>query len=71
MLTLGALPLAAWRRRRCRRAITGGVFQDFSPSPFHLRHVLGPLVGRMGAGVELEVVRPGYVPAGAASSRCA
>jgi RNA 3'-terminal phosphate cyclase (ATP) len=40
------------------------VFQDFAPSPFHLQHVLGPLLARMGASITLELVRPGYVPAG-------
>jgi len=65
MLALGVLPLACLAEATVSARIAGGVFQDFSPSPFHLRHVLGPLVARMGAGVELEVVRPGYVPAGA------
>ena len=44
--------------------LTGGVFQDFAPSPFHLQHVLAPLLGRMGAKVELRLLRPGYVPRG-------
>jgi RNA 3'-terminal phosphate cyclase (ATP) len=65
MLTLAALPLACLADAPLSARIKGGVFQEFSPSPFHLRHVLAPLVGRMGASIELEVVRPGYVPAGA------
>ena len=65
MLTLGVLPLACLAEAPVSARISGGVFQDFSPSPFHLRHVLAPLVGRMGAGIELDVVRPGYLPAGA------
>jgi RNA 3'-terminal phosphate cyclase (ATP) len=65
MLALAALPLACLAEGPVAARITGGVFQDFAPSPFHLRQVLAPLVRRMGAGVELEVVRPGYVPAGA------
>jgi len=65
MLALGVLPLACLAESPLSARITGGMFQDFSPSPFHLRHVLAPLVRRMGASVELEVVRPGYVPAGA------
>jgi len=40
------------------------VFQDFAPSPDHLARVLAPLLARMGARVELRVVRPGYVPGG-------
>jgi RNA 3'-terminal phosphate cyclase (ATP) len=65
MLALGVLPLACLADGPLTARITGGVFQDFAPSPFHLRHVLAPLVERMGAAVELGVVRPGYVPAGA------
>ena len=65
MLALGVLPLACLAESPLSARITGGMFQDFAPSPFHLSHVLAPLVGRMGASVELEVVRPGYVPAGA------
>ena len=65
MLALGVLPVACLADAPLSARITGGLFQDFSPSPFHLRHVLAPLVGRMGASVELEVLRPGYVPAGA------
>jgi RNA 3'-terminal phosphate cyclase (ATP) len=45
--------------------ITGGVFQDFAPSPLHMHHTLAPLVASMGARVSIEVARPGYVPAGA------
>lgn len=65
MLALGVLPLACLADRPLRARITGGVFQDFAPSPFHMRHVLAPLLARMGASLELELVRPGYVPAGA------
>jgi RNA 3'-terminal phosphate cyclase (ATP) len=65
MLALGVLPVACLADSPLSARITGGMFQDFAPSPFHLRHVLAPLVARMGASVELEVVRPGYVPAGA------
>jgi RNA 3'-terminal phosphate cyclase (ATP) len=65
MLALGVLPVACLADSPVSARITGGMFQDFAPSPFHLRHVLAPLVTRMGASVEVEVVRPGYVPAGA------
>lgn len=65
MLALGVLPVACLADSALSVRITGGMFQDFAPSPFHLRHVLAPLVTRMGAAVEIEVVRPGYVPAGA------
>ncbi|MEW6301302.1 MAG: RNA 3'-terminal phosphate cyclase [Thermodesulfobacteriota bacterium] len=45
--------------------IIGGVFQDFAPSPYHLQHVLAPLLERMGVAIQLSVVRAGYVPRGA------
>lgn len=65
MLALGVLPLACLAQEPLTARISGGLFQDFSPSPFHLRHVLGPLLARMGAAVEIEILRPGYLPAGA------
>jgi RNA 3'-terminal phosphate cyclase (ATP) len=65
MLALGVLPLACLADAPLTARISGGVFQDFAPSPFHLGHVLAPLLERMGARVRVEVVRPGYVPEGA------
>jgi RNA 3'-terminal phosphate cyclase (ATP) len=65
MLALSILPLACFADRPVTARITGGVFQDFAPSPFHLQNVLAPLLGRMGIQVELEVVRAGYLPVGA------
>jgi RNA 3'-terminal phosphate cyclase (ATP) len=65
MLALGVLPLACMADAPLTARITGGMFQDFAPSPLHLGHVLAPLLRRMGASVELELVSPGYVPAGA------
>jgi RNA 3'-terminal phosphate cyclase (ATP) len=64
MLALGLLPLACFADRPLRARITGGVFQDFAPSPHHLGNVLLPLLSRMGVTAELEVRRPGYVPGG-------
>jgi RNA 3'-terminal phosphate cyclase (ATP) len=65
MLALGILPVACFADAPVEARITGGVFQDFAPSPHHLAHVLAPLVGRMGARARIEVARPGYVPGGA------
>jgi RNA 3'-terminal phosphate cyclase (ATP) len=65
MLCLGVIPLACFADSPVRARITGGLFQDFAPSPHHMQHVLAPLLGRMGARVELDVVRAGYVPKGA------
>jgi RNA 3'-terminal phosphate cyclase (ATP) len=64
MLALGMLPLACFADAPVTARISGGVFQDFAPSPYHMQHVLAPLLARMGARIELRVVRPGYVPTG-------
>jgi RNA 3'-terminal phosphate cyclase (ATP) len=63
-LGLALVPLLARRGDGVRLELHGGVFQDFAPSPFHLRHVLSPLLARMGLDVEFSVERPGYVPRG-------
>jgi RNA 3'-terminal phosphate cyclase (ATP) len=65
MLALSILPLACLADRPVTARITGGVFQDFAPSPHHLQHVLGALLQRMGATIDLRVLRAGYVPRGA------
>ena len=64
MLALGILPVACLAPSALTARITGGVFQDFAPSPCHLQHVLLPLLRRMGIEAELEVIRPGYLPSG-------
>jgi RNA 3'-terminal phosphate cyclase (ATP) len=65
MLALSILPLACFASDPVTARITGGVFQDFAPSPHHMGHVLAPLVAGMGAEVELLLLRAGYVPRGA------
>jgi RNA 3'-terminal phosphate cyclase (ATP) len=52
MLALGVLPVACRAGGPLRARITGGVFQDFAPSPHHMQHVLAPLLARMGVAVE-------------------
>jgi RNA 3'-terminal phosphate cyclase (ATP) len=64
MLALAVLPLACFADGPVHAHITGGLFQDFAPSPYHLRHVLMPVVERMGVVAALHVIRPGYVPGG-------
>jgi RNA 3'-terminal phosphate cyclase (ATP) len=64
MLALGILPVACFADAPVTSRITGGVFQDFAPSPHHMQHVLAPLLAPMGVSVELEVQRAGYVPRG-------
>jgi RNA 3'-terminal phosphate cyclase (ATP) len=65
MLALSILPLACFADSVVTIRITGGVFQDFAPSPYHLQHVLAPLLRKMGVAMELRVIRAGYVPRGA------
>jgi RNA 3'-terminal phosphate cyclase (ATP) len=65
MLALAILPIACFASAPVVARIRGGVFQDFAPSPHHMQHVLAPLLARMGARVDLQVLVPGYVPAGA------
>jgi RNA 3'-terminal phosphate cyclase (ATP) len=64
MLGLSVLPLACFADGPVTARMTGGVFQDFAPSPHHLHHVLGALLTPMGVMMELEVIRAGYVPNG-------
>jgi RNA 3'-terminal phosphate cyclase (ATP) len=65
MLALSILPLACFADAPLTARITGGVFQDFAPSPYHMQHVLAPLLARMGVRMALRVVRAGYIPRGA------
>jgi len=64
MLALSVLPVLALRGRGAEAEIRGGLFQDFAPSAFHLRHVIVPMLAQMGLASEIEMIRPGYPPAG-------
>jgi RNA 3'-terminal phosphate cyclase (ATP) len=64
MLALGVLPVACFADGPVTARITGGVFQDWTPSPHHMQHVLAPLLARMGVGATVRILRPGYVPHG-------
>jgi RNA 3'-terminal phosphate cyclase (ATP) len=64
MLALSILPVACFAIAPVRARITGGLFQDFAPSPLHMQHVLLPALRTMGADVSLDMTRPGYVPGG-------
>ena len=65
MLALSILPVACFAKDPITARITGGVFQDFAPSPHHMQYVLVPLLKRMGIIAKLQVVRAGYLPQGA------
>jgi RNA 3'-terminal phosphate cyclase (ATP) len=64
MLALSVLPVLACRGQGAEAEIRGGLFQDFAPSVFHLQHVIVPMLAQMGLAAEIEMIRPGYVPAG-------
>lgn len=64
MLALCILPLGLFALSPSEYRIIGGLFQDFAPSAFHLKYVLLPLIRKMGADINIDIVRPGYVPKG-------
>jgi len=69
MLALAVLPVMAVRGRGAEAEIRGGLFQDFAPSVFHLQRIIVPLIAQMGITAELDIIRPGYVPAGEGAIR--
>jgi RNA 3'-terminal phosphate cyclase (ATP) len=64
MLALAVLPVLAFSARKASVELIGGVFQDFAPSFFHLKHAVLPLLRSMGIQADLEMRQPGYVPTG-------
>jgi RNA 3'-terminal phosphate cyclase (ATP) len=64
MLVLCLTPLALFADKPSSYRVSGGLFQDFAPSLFHLKHVLLPALGRMGVEAALRIIQPGYVPRG-------
>ena len=64
MLAYTLIPLALFAKAPSRFSIRGSLFQDFAPSFFHLQRVLIPVLQKMGARIELKMVRPGFVPRG-------
>jgi RNA 3'-terminal phosphate cyclase (ATP) len=64
MLALTVIPLALFAEKPSRYRITGGLFQDYAPSAYHLKHVLLPILRVMRAGLDLKIIQPGYVPQG-------
>lgn len=64
VLALSVLPVLACRGQGAEAEIRGSLFQDFAPSLFHLQHVIVPMIDQMGLAAEIEMIRPGYGPAG-------
>jgi len=64
LLGMTLLPIALFADGETVFRISGGLFQDFAPSAYHMEHVFLPTLRKMGVEAELEVIRPGYVPRG-------
>ena len=64
MLALSVIPLALFADKPSRYEITGGLFQDFAPSIYHVKYVLLRILETMGITVHIKILRPGYVPKG-------
>ena len=64
MLAFTLIPLALFAGSPSHFSLTGGLFQDFAPSAFHMQKVLFPILRGMGAEVRIEILQPGYVPKG-------
>ncbi len=64
LLVMTLLPAACFARETVSLKISGGLFQDFAPSAYHMQYVLFPLLNKMGITVRLSIIRPGYVPRG-------
>ena len=64
MLAMTVLPLACFAGEPTTFRISGGLFQDFAPSAYHMKHVLFPTLRKMGIYADLEIERPGYAEQG-------
>ena len=64
LLVMTLLPSALFSTGATSFKISGGLFQDFAPSAYHVQFVLFPILKRMGITAKLSFIRPGYVPRG-------
>ena len=64
LLAMTLLPAACFSTGAMSFKISGGLFQDFAPSAYHMQSVLFPMLSKMGITAKLSVIRPGYVPRG-------
>jgi len=64
LLAMTLLPAACFSKGDISFKLSGGLFQDFAPSAYHMQYVLFPVLRSMGITVELKIIRPGYVPRG-------
>jgi len=64
LLAMTLLPAACFSTGAMSFKISGGLFQDFAPSAYHMQYVLLPVLEKMGITARLSIIRPGYVPRG-------
>ncbi len=64
LLAMTLLPAACFSRGTMGFNISGGLFQDFAPSAYHMQYVFFPVLSKMGITAKLKIIRPGYVPRG-------
>jgi RNA 3'-terminal phosphate cyclase (ATP) len=64
LLAMTLLPAACFSQGAISFKISGGLFQDFAPSAYHMQYVFFPVLRGMGITAELNIIRPGYVPRG-------
>lgn len=58
------LPLGLFADSRSVYTISGGLFQDFAPNAFHMKHVIMKLLRGFSASADIDIIRPGYYPKG-------
>jgi RNA 3'-terminal phosphate cyclase (ATP) len=64
LLAMTLLPAASFSKEAISLKMSGGLFQDFAPSAYHMQYVLFPVLNKMGITARLSIIRPGYVPRG-------
>jgi RNA 3'-terminal phosphate cyclase (ATP) len=64
MICLCLLPLGCLACSESCYTISGGLFQDFAPNAFHMKHVLLNLLKSFSIKAEIKIIKPGYVPLG-------
>ncbi len=64
LLTITLLPVVCFSTGVVSFKISGGLFQDFAPSAYHMQYVLFPMLNKMGIIAKFGIIRPGYVPRG-------
>lgn len=64
LLAMTLLPAAIFAKDAMHLRISGGLFQDFAPSAYHMQYALFPRLKETGVTASLKILRPGYVPRG-------